>query len=146
MSVQGFPSFFMRRITASCSAVYLLFFFGRGCGSDFITFGLDGVAVASGGSGIESGSVGAIGGIIDGDIKPFMFEGTILSNAMEGPCLGGITEWGSMFVAVGMEDSMISSSIDRLDPVRRRRLPLERVMPPCTGTVEATDEVYRKGV
>lgn len=103
-----------------------------------MTLGLDGVAVASGGSGMESGMVGAVGGIMPGEMSPDMFRG-ILSRASEGPWRGCMADWGSMVVAVGIADSIMSSSIDRFDPVRRRRLPLDRVFPPCTGTVDATD-------
>lgn len=103
-----------------------------------MTLGFDGVAVANGGSGMERGRVGAVGGIPieDGDIRPFKFGG-ILSNPTEGPCrCGGI---GPIVVEmpVGIELSIISSSTDRFDPVRRRRLPLDLVTPPWTGVVEA---------
>lgn len=126
-------------MSASWSDEYFDFFLGRGCGSGFSAFGLEGVAVARGGSGIESGRVGPAG--IDWGICIILLGKVLVANRpTEGPGLGG--GMGPMVVAipVGILLSKINSSTERFD-VRR----VVRRLFSLTGTVDATEGTYPNG-
>ena len=105
-----------------------------------------GGARASGGSGIESGSVGGVLGItVPGAPGSGMgCEGSgMLSRPTEGPGRGG--GMGSLSVVlVGMVLSSSISSTERFEPVRRRWCVLVRGL--LTGTVDAAVGTYPKGV